>query len=245
MPKVIALEGGYNFRDLGGYATKDGKHTKYGILYRSGALHKLTNNDHDTLINLSIQCIFDLREATEHDQEGLNVLPEHVELIYMPTTLGRDAMTQELQTDALGFRMKTYYKSSLAPRMTYHADLFKQILQHIESAPVVFHCSAGKDRTGIVAALILRVVGVADEDIIADYAETTEHLADYAKHQGDRFRGYGLPESAVQELLGSAPETMQDFLTFLDSEFGSAEAYLMQGGVTAAELDRFRQLFIA
>lgn len=242
---VISLEGGSNFRDLGGYVARDGRQTRQGLLYRAGRLTQLTPHDQTQLHGLGIKAIFDLREEDEYKEEGHDRVWEGAQVFLHPTTLGRRDIIAKLTADPLSFRMADFYEASLAPRAEYHARLFGDVLGQIESHATVFHCSAGKDRTGIFAALLLRLVGVPDEDIIADYHATESLLGDYEASQAQRFRGYGLPDAAVQELLGAAPHNMTHLLHTLDTQFGSAEGYLQHGGATSAQLDRFRDLFLA
>jgi protein-tyrosine phosphatase len=242
-PTIIPLEGSHNFRDLGGYQTREGRHTRSGLIYRAGTLSRLTPSDLAQLAQLKLHSVFDLREGYEHDEEGHDQLWPGATLITLPTSLGREAMIAQLRSDPLAFRMADFYIASLAPRAAYHAHLIKRLVAQLEQ-PLVFHCSAGKDRTGIVAALLLRLVGVEDEAIIADYHLTETLLGQYEVAQAERFRGYGLPEAAIQELLGAGPGNMQACLKALDDQFGSAEGYLLQGGLAPQTLDRLRAVWL-
>ncbi len=238
-PRVIALQGGYNFRDLGGYATRTGGHTRQGLLYRAGSLGKLTPDDQQTLARLGIRSVFDLREADEHTHEGPSQPGPGIDLVHLPTSLGRDAIRAKIMQDPAGFRMAQAYLDSLAPRQGFHAAFFRAMLARLD-APLVFHCSAGKDRTGIIAALLLRLADVPDETIIADYAATTAHLDAYRTAQKARFMGFGMPDFVADELLSSTSETMTTFLAGLDAAYGGAAGYLQGGGLTAAELAALR-----
>ncbi|MFP4322419.1 MAG: tyrosine-protein phosphatase [Anaerolineales bacterium] len=242
-PRVVPLEGGYNFRDLGGYATRDGRQTRYGLLFRAGSLGQLTENDQTTLADLGIRTVLDLREADEHAHEGHSQPGPHADLLNMPTTLGREAIRAKIMSNPAGFRMADAYVDSLAPRQAFHAEVFRAMLARLE-APLVFHCSAGKDRTGIIAALLLRLADVPDEDIIADYAATAAHLQDYITRQRERFIGFGMPDFVADELLACAPQTMTQFLTALDERYGGAGHYLLGGGITPDEIERFRARFV-
>lgn len=239
----IPLQGGYNFRDLGGYPTLDGRQTRRGLIYRSGALSQLTDSDRAILKKLDIRTVFDLREAYEHANEGEDKPGEGVQVIHLPTSIGRQAIRQQLATDPRAFRMVNFYLSSLPERIEYHAELFKQVVSHLDH-PLVIHCSAGKDRTGIVAALLLRLARVDDALIIADYAETDQHLAEYSAQWRSIFQGFGMPDFVIDEMLACPPETMARTLDYLDEQFGSAEEYLLRGGVTSEQIEQFKRAFV-
>lgn len=241
-PLIISLEGGYNFRDLGGYPAYEGRQTRYGLVYRSGGLHKLTEAGRAELNRLGIRASFDLREAYEVESNGVDACGAGVQVIAAPTGLDVKTMVETIKTNPLSFRMADFYLSSFDPRVEYHGALFRQILANL-NAPLVFHCSAGKDRTGIVAALLLRVVGVPDDIIIQDYALTAQHLGVYLEEQQAHYRSLGAPQAVIDEILGSPAENIARLLRYLDEKWGSAEAYLQAGGVTESELETFRQQF--
>jgi len=246
MAQVIPLQGGYNFRDLGGYPTQDGSFTQAGVVFRSGALVSLTDADRVRLRQLNIGAVIDLRLESEHASEGVDQLGQEIALISMPNSLGKDEIRQQIIEDAAQFKMLAFYKAYLHRTPAYHAQIFGHILAQLEGgSAVVVHCSAGKDRTGIVAALLLRLAGVDDARIVADYAATAHHLDGYATRQRQIFRGYGMPEPVIEEMLSSPPATMAAFLAYLDAEFGSAAAYLRGGGVTNAQIDAFKRAFLA
>jgi protein-tyrosine phosphatase len=242
-PRIITLEGGYNFRDIGGYPTVDGSHTRHGLIYRSGGLHALTERDQTTLKELGIRTSFDLREPSELQNHGADICGEGIEVVEVPTNLDREAMIQKLTNDPDDFRMVDFYLSSFAPRAAYHAGLFQHILNRLDQ-PMVIHCSAGKDRTGIIIALLLRVAGVTDEVILEDYARTYELLGRYQERQLKSYMNMDMPANVIQELMGSHPATLQGLLTHLDEQWGSAEAYLKAGGATEDMFADFRARFV-
>jgi protein-tyrosine phosphatase len=242
--RLISLQGGVNFRDLGGYPTHDGGYTRRGLIFRSGKLSELTDADRLTLKGLNIKTAFDLRAEREYKTDGMDAVGDGIEVVLMPTTLDEMGIIAKLSTDPDNFRMVDFYLSNFAQRAGYHAELFKAIVKRLAN-PLIIHCSAGKDRTGIMAALLLRVAGVADEHIITDYAETAQHLVEYGQRFRENFKQYGVSMKPVEELLSSYPETMRALLDLLDREFSNAEGYFMAGGVTAEELADFRQRFVA
>lgn len=242
--RIIHLEGGYNFRDVGGYATNTGQNVRMGRIYRAGSLHLLSDSDLQILDDLKIRAVFDLREEEEYQREGQDRLSDSMRYFPFPTTLGRDAMIQQLQSDAANFRMATYYVSSFLPRAAYHGGIFKSILENLAEDNVVFHCSAGKDRTGILAALMQRLLGVSDADIVADYLLTRELLTQYAQRQRQNYEKYGIPSETIDDLLGVKPENITEMLAHLEANFPTTADYFRAGGVTEAELEQFKTLMI-
>jgi protein-tyrosine phosphatase len=172
----IALEGGHNFRDLGGYATTDGRHLRPGLIYRSASLADLTPSDHAKLDALGLRVICDLRGNEErrrrpiqwpataclevwsrnHEETAANIL----EFLLQPAVTAHD--TRRLMIEA--YRRLPYDQ----------ADSYRQVFHRIAqgNVPMVIHCSAGKDRTGVAVALLLSALGVPRNTVIADYMES-------------------------------------------------------------------------
>ncbi len=177
LPHVVPLEGGSNFRDLGGYATTDGRRVRRGLVFRSAHLGGLTDADRTMLRALAVRTIVDFRgvpEAAETphaiDGVGATVVPAAI-----PAGVGeriREAMADGSASPArvAGFMVEHYrtYPGRAAPAFR---TLFAT-LGDGERRPLVFHCTAGKDRTGFAAALLLTLLGVPRETVIADYLRT-------------------------------------------------------------------------
>lgn len=217
--------------------------TRRGVIYRSDALCHLDDSDRDLLRPLGIKTAFDLRQAYEIQADGNDQLDPEVQVISMPTSLGVTKMIQSALFNPAGFRLVDFYISSFDSRADYHADLFRQISDPARH-PAVIHCTAGKDRTGIFVALLLRIAGVSDDQIIADYAETTVNCAVSYEKQRDKFRQLGLNDLVINEIFASTPDIIRTLLIYLDQNYGSAENYLMHGGVAPHEIERFRAAFV-
>ncbi len=241
--RVITFEQCTNFRDIGGYPTRDGGQTQTGLIYRSSALNRLTPADQALLETLDIRTAFDLRLDDDLRQDGPDQPGPGVKVIRAPTTLIEESLWQSLLGNGKNFRFVDCYISSLAPRAAYHADLLRQIIAHLDHA-VVIHCSAGKDRTGVAIALLLRLAGVVDSAIIDDYALTEKLLADLYTYFHTAFLRQGMPAPIAEEILASHPDTIRGTLAYLDQTFGSVENYFIQGGSTPAEIDEFRARFV-
>ena len=176
--RLVPLAGGHNFRDLGGYETADGQRVRWGLLYRSGKLSTLTDADVAQLAPLGIKLVCDLRTPAERTREpsvpGLSLAHRgwdydvgHRRLLSSATAPGA---TPQHVIEALG---ATY---EVMP-WTF-ATVYGNTFQHLVDGdlPMVFHCTAGKDRTGILAALILTALGVAESEVMADYLLTDRFL---------------------------------------------------------------------
>lgn len=226
----------FNFRDVGGLTGHDGRGVRRARLYRSDSLHRITETDQAAFTALGIRTVIDLRRPTEVARDGRvpaydglayrHIHPEHeswAEQMYEPgTSLARylaDRYADLARTGTAG----------LAEAVGLIADS--------ANAPVVVHCVAGKDRTGIVCGLTLAVLGVADADIAADYALSTE--------ASERFHAWvaaTMPDlpALPPPFLASPAEAMLLFLTELRTGYGSVEGYLRHAGVTDAQLDGLR-----
>lgn len=165
------LEGAFNFRDLGGLRTRDGRRLRPGRLFRSDTLQALTAADAQRLYDaMGLRGVVDLRLAEEVQAEGRGPLATYSDIRYANAPLHM-AATENVPADQV---MERLYLGCLAPEVR-----LTDALQHLEAMadqPVVFHCAAGKDRTGVVAAILLRLLGVADEDIVADYLRSAEPM---------------------------------------------------------------------
>ncbi|MFF2959928.1 tyrosine-protein phosphatase [Streptomyces sp. NPDC057963] len=234
MNRHIAFDRLHNFRDMGGYRGDDGRPVRWGRLYRSDSLGKLRGEDWERFLDLGVRTVIDLRYDWEIAAKGR-----------VPDAPG-------LRYHHLSIEHRPYDQAALGPDVEtgrYLADRYAEVahdgvaelrraldvLVAGDSAPVVFHCASGKDRTGLLAALVLSLLGVAESDIIADFTLTelaTERLlADWrADHAGQEpaWPGYGRAPADV----------MRFFLADLATTHGSVRQY-------AAELLRVDDELVA
>jgi len=166
----LTLAGCFNFRDLGGLPAAGGATVRPGRLFRSDALHRLTDDDVDALTGLGVRTLLDLRSEREVEESGVGPLREHgVRHRHLP-------LTADASGNERGFPngpMEELYVRFLDEGRPAIRAVFETLSEE-ETYPAVVHCAAGKDRTGIVVALVLRAVGVPDDEIVADYALTDE-----------------------------------------------------------------------
>lgn len=226
--RELSLEGSVNFRDLGGLPTTDDRRTRAGRLFRGDALHRLTNPDLDILSELRIATLIDLRSDSELEKSGPSPLLErgtrHLHLPLFSSDTSPEAIDPALTLGDLYVRM--------LERGTDRIRMIFQILANGRNLPTVVHCAAGKDRTGVVTALILRSIGVADITIVEDYALTDRNMIRLI----ERMRATGQPLSSLRvpdHYMRAVPETMEVFLRSVDDTYGSTSGYLAHVGIDA------------
>jgi protein-tyrosine phosphatase len=245
LPRRIDLEGSSNFRDLGGYTTIDGKRVRTGRLYRSDFLHRLTPADVETVTRLNIGTICDFRYTPERAEEpsppignppaqvvhlGLEVRPDYRFLDW----LSEGSMTQEKALEGMFETYRSY------PRL--YAESYRRLTEIViesEDRAVLFHCTAGKDRTGFASAVLLIALGVPLEQVEADYLHT---------NQCWRPESY-LPPSIAPELVDIVAKARSEYLHTafgtIREEWGSFEAYLAQGvRLTASTIQALRDTLL-
>ncbi|WP_433655311.1 tyrosine-protein phosphatase [Nocardia sp. CA-128927] len=220
MNRHIAFERLHNFRDLGGYPTEDGQVVRWGRLFRSDSLSKLRDEDWESFQKLGVTTVIDLRYPWEIDRSGR--VPQHESLDYHNLSIEHRPYNQA----ALGPDIEAgpYLAERFLEVANDGVDEIRRALEVIAEAdgPTVFHCASGKDRTGLLAALVLTLLGVSDEQIIEDFALTelaTERLvADWRAAYPDK--------ELTWPWYGRAPaEVMRLFLAALAAEHGSVRGY--------------------
>ncbi|AGL20469.1 tyrosine-protein phosphatase [Actinoplanes sp. N902-109] len=235
-PRSLTFSTTYNFRDVGGYAGLDGREVRWRQLFRSDSLHRLRGDDLQTFGELGIRTVIDLRRTREIERHGRvpdaagltyhNPVIEHVdwETVPEPTGLPR---ARWLADRYLNFAEDGH--AGLAAALGLIADP--------QAAPVVVHCMAGKDRTGVVCALTLSLLGVSDADIAEDYALTEASMVSLSAYLQstspdmvqDKYHMFECPQDA-----------MLMFLDDLRARHGSVEAYVRDIGITAEQVTALR-----
>jgi protein-tyrosine phosphatase len=236
--RPLAVETAQNVRDLGGYTTHDGRMTQWHRLIRAGDMERLSGVDQRRLIDHGIDAIIDLRMQRE--------------VTSLPNVFQRSAEVTWYNHDFWGDRFDDYRSTrrGASPEVKL-ADLYcaglvasgfvvKDIMTTIADSGhrgFAFHCRSGKDRTGIVAALLLAIAGVPNETIIADYALTSKFLD---TPNAKRVK----PGQPGAYLHGCAPQTMALTLDFIDQQYGGVQDYLSSVGVQPQHMGRIRTLLL-
>lgn len=252
----VPLEGQPNFRDLGGYATADGRHVKWGQVYRSGELGKLTEADLATLDQIGIALVCDLRSDSE-----VTALPdpaaaaeEQIRLAVNDESVDVAKITAAITAGDLSSLSPTLLLDGMPKIATDFTDNWTQLLLRISdpaNRPTNFHCTAGKDRAGWASAVVLRALGVPEETVMEDYLLSNEYRAAANAATIAQVRTLvagvqGVPEDQVdmsnlEALLEVRPEYLQAAFDAVDEKFGSFDAYLTDGlGLTEAQIAALR-----
>ncbi len=246
--RVIALQGGRNFRDLGGYSTLDGRRVKWGKLYRSGSMAWLTPADYESLSTLAIKTICDLRTVHERAAEP-NKWLEVAGIGYWARehsdSFGelRKVLVSGLSTpERARAAMIAGYRHLPFEQAPAHRELFVRLAAG--EIPLAFNCAAGKDRAGTAAALILSALGVPRDTVIEDYV-LTDRVVDLAKIFMDRKRKNeltGLAPGVVSAVLKADASYLRAALDAVDERHGSVAGYMRDAlGITEEALLAIRQ----
>lgn len=230
--KRIIFPNLYNARDLGGLRTRDGRITQYGRFIRSDEPSGLTPEDIDLLLSYPISTIIDLRSDGEVARRHFPKT-DYPQLLYRNISLfpaDPDNENDPTVQLAISLSLGDLYVHLLETRQHQFAQVFRLIAK-APSGAILFHCTHGKDRTGMVAALLLSLVGVAEDDIIANYAETYEHIRPLV----DKMMA-SMPAS-TRHILRSDAKNMEIFLRYLHENYASdATGYLLACGLAEEDI---------
>ena len=230
----LNLDSVQNLRDLGGYSTKEGRKTKWGVFLRSGDTSAMTKDDQAALLRQGIRCVIDLRMAKE--------------IAIAPNVFTDSNNVAFFNHDFWGTRFDDYRskRKSATPEeklsdlycagLKINGFVMAAVMKTLASSEgsFVFHCRSGKDRTGLVAALLLVIAGVPDEVVAKDFGLSTTYLNEPELTEDDLKK-----PGAYQK--GSAPETMMLTLEFLRDRYGGVEGYLSDQGVSVSEIESVRE----
>ncbi len=259
--RVVSLEGGINFRDLGGYRTEDGRSVRWEKLYRSGSMGGLTKADHDVLAALNIRRIIDLRTPEEREAApnlwaaaaGIAIWSRDYKSTFgvLRELLASDLPTVEAAREAI----KAGYRRLPFEHVPAYRALFESLRDG--DVPLVFNCSAGKDRAGTAAALLLLALGVPRATIIADY-RLTDRLLDRTRlsgaapetsHAGKSDRAKSVfsrvPPEVIAVVMGTDASYLHGVFDAIDDRYGSITAYVQQElEIDRATLDAIRETLL-
>jgi protein-tyrosine phosphatase len=234
------LTGYVNFRDLGGHPTRDGV-VRHGRVYRSDSLAHVQPEHVEHLVEeKGVRTVVDLRGATEvdaypnHPMRDAGATIHHVPLID-PAKREQSGFEWETMTLVDLYR---FILDSAGPQFVEVLQIIAEPANH----PLVFHCAAGKDRAGLIAATVLGLLEVDDEEIVADYAQTSAALEALRARAYKRAEGSGRPPA--DRFMTADAETMREVLAWLRREHGGFEPYMLSHGFTAGELGLLRSSLV-
>jgi protein-tyrosine phosphatase len=244
----VPLQGAINFRDLGGYATADGHHVKWRVLYRSADISKLTAADLDTLSARHIVYDVDLRGVQE-SAKAPDKLNPGTDYILCPA--GSDSINTAMFRHLAGMQtggdsmMLVWYRNTnyLTPR---YKPFFAKLGVVPSGDALVFHCTAGKDRTGIAAALVLYALGVPYATIRQDYEATNYYRAgDNEKAMSSMTTGMHIGEPVVRAMMSADGQYLDATFAAIRTQYGSVDRYLAeQLGMDQQAIVRLRAMYL-
>lgn len=259
--RLLPLEGGSNFRDLGGYPTNDGGRVKRGLLFRSGAMTGLTDKDQDYLDSFGFKTIVDLRSTEEVElYPNYWAVESNINYLRVPYSI-MEMMAQAVevseQKDGEGHGgMYDTLLTTIKPQLKLY---FEALLQG--RAPLVVNCSAGQDRTGVTSALLLASLGVSREQIIEDYLLSTDFRRPLIEAGGvdlkEAAKTNGFAAMMLRYGEGKDPSRPSPLVTaegvpfivatleIIEKEHGTAEAYLTNElGLSGSDLMKLKSLYV-
>ena len=246
----IPVDGARNLRDLGGYPTRSGHVVRRGQVFRSDRLAALTDADLGRLAALGIHTVIDLRydaEVAEHPNRLWATVERH-ERIPMASELAKErTFLDRVMSGEVAAITDDDVAESYLDLLGAQADGFARIVRLVlDGHPTLFHCTAGKDRTGLTAMLLLGTLGVDDELILDDFTRSNEHRAERRIAElRDDFAARGLDVEAFRPALSAPRPAMERALAWLAAEVGGPERYLLDvAGLTEVELDELRRLLL-
>jgi protein-tyrosine phosphatase len=233
-PRTVTFSASYNFRDVGGYAGLDNRTVRWRRLFRADSLHRLKGDDLQTFSDLGVRSVIDLRRVFEVEEHGR--VPEAEGLAY------HNLVVKHIDWDTVAPSLP--HERWLADRYLNFAEDGQEglaaalsLIADPEAAPVVVHCMAGKDRTGVVCALTLSLLGVSDADIAQDYALTEVAMASLTAYLmrtkpdlvQDKYHMFDCPQDAMLLFLGD-----------LRDRYGSVEKYVREIGLSTDQIAAMR-----
>jgi protein-tyrosine phosphatase len=219
----LLWDGCYNVRDLGGYSTKHEKQTRWRAFVRADNLARLSQDGRNALISYGVNTIIDLRSDYELDidpppfapMNGQNGYPQYMNLPLLDESdkNGMDLINQTQSLTEMYCIMIDRYQENIARVMEAFAKA--------TNGTILFHCHSGRDRTGLIATMLLSLVGVDYPTIAKDYAISSVYI-----------------QPTFEKPLLEQPEIMLNFLAYLDTKYGGTRAYLLKSGMTEQDLTR-------
>jgi protein-tyrosine phosphatase len=246
----LPLEGAVNFRDLGGYRTSDGRHVRWGLIYRSGDLSNLRAADYRYLESLGVRLVCDLRTDGDRKRSPTRWMGRMPETLVAP--IGHERQFGPAADKAkLAGNTPISSASSYDEYATAYAEQYGAVLRRLAAGdlPAVEHCSSGKDRSGLFSAILLTALGVSRETVVQDYLLTTKYTLDsesFERTTSDLQRILGLsqrPDAVyVRAKMTTRAATLESTFDIIDKTYGSFDVYLRKGlNLSDADLAALRQ----
>ncbi len=238
--RQVHLEGAVNCRDLGGYETTDGRRVRWGQVFRSDSLSRLTERDRVKVVHLGLRLVIDFRTPNEV-KKSPDRLPQDDKMAYLnlPITHGEfdfvDAVDRIKRGDD-NWLTRDFMVSGYIHNVDEFAGIWGDVIRRLtrpENRPLLFHCTGGKDRAGTCAALILLALGVPEETVIEDHQLSNTLIAGLIKKVYERIAAYGVDPQKLSPYFTAPRECIISLLGHLRKTYGSPVGYLKTAaGVT-------------
>lgn len=242
--RQLTIEGSYNVRDLGGLPTADGQVTRWKTLIRAGNLDQVTAGGCQYVTDYGVQTVIDLRDEWEVESyPNVFAKMDGVRYANLPLIGDRCSQDETWKAASEGYthlhELYAYYLDTCQPQI---GAIIGEVAAG--SGGTIFHCYAGKDRTGLIAALVLGAVGVTDEAIAEDYAQTNAQI----RHLVAEWRAYAVQHERnmadFERDAASDPQTILDTLAYLTTRYGGVIPYLVTSGVRESQLAGLRRRLV-
>jgi protein-tyrosine phosphatase len=251
MPRTLDLEGGLNARDLGGLSTVDGRRVADGMLFRSGSLHRMRGSDRTVLEQAGVRTIIDLRSNWERRRDPYEWVGP---IVFAPLVSDDQVASIHARFDAgtlTEAELADWWELTRVPHaLESRTESIKTIFETLlhSEVGILFHCTVGKDRTGLVAGLILAALDISARDITDDFTASTAALAHLYDELAARFRtvaGTPLSDTALASLTGVHADWLAGLVNTLRKRHGSVADYLTGPvGMTARDLEALRSRYL-
>lgn len=242
----IEIDGAYNVRDIGGYETEDGRTTRWQTFLRADNVSTLPQYSQDTLTSsVGLKTVIDLRRQVEIDGQPDNVLGRSPSVRYHNVDIVGDMAFDQIESEKPRDIIHASYRNMLDRRGRKFGEALR-VMARPGALPAMYHCMGGQDRTGLISALLLGLVGVPKETIAADYTLTAEYRifaylgpnpeipnADPADYTPEAYRARNCP-----------PEVMLDTLEYIDDRHGGIEAFVRSTGLTDDDIAALRAALV-
>lgn len=247
----LPIEGGYNFRDLGGIKNKEGKFIKWGQLYRTDEMSKLTDKDVDYIASTGLKTVIDFRSAGEI-QGGVtsmippspDILPNTVKNAYnMPVNAGNifsDEIMNRIRAGATSDELAQVMMDSYVEMVTFddYVAVFKQFFAYLQdesNLPLSFHCSGGKDRVGVATMLVLSALDVDKETIMQDYLLSKQYVS-------GKYDKYLVAIPSIAPLVAVEKEYLEAAFNMIDEKYGSMDNFLT--GTLNVDIQKMKNMYL-
>jgi protein-tyrosine phosphatase len=243
--RTLPLPGGVNFRDVGGYRTADGRAVRWGQVYRAGSLAELTDDDVATVGALGLRLACDLRSADEVARHA-DRLPPGATHAHRPIVGEVSRLRRVVTLYRKRHRVQELLEEVYRVMLDQNGPVFAEVLRLAAdpaNRPLIIHCTAGKDRTGLAVALLLLALGVPEETVVADYTLSNhafDVLANRMRPEMARLYSLGFGEVQLQPFLLAEARTLRGALAYVQRRYGSVDWYLQRAGLSDDMVARLR-----